>query len=137
MLKKRTIFVSFLMLMICFSTFLYFDGILGKIDPIIKPDIDDINTDEIISEIKIEEVKINPPDDPTTNISGDYKTVAYFTQDSFVDLDANGYVFEWEKYEDVIYEMRKRVNDRRHRGEWEYLYNAIMKYLEEHPELKP
>lgn len=44
---------------------------------------------------------------------------------------------DWEKYEDVIYEMRKRRNDRRFRGEWEYLYNTIMKYLEEHPELAP
>jgi hypothetical protein len=101
MLKKRTIYVSFFMLMICFSTFLYFDGILGKIDPIILPDSDDIDSYEIIPDLEIEEVKIDPPDDPTTNISGDYKTVAYFTQDSFVNLDENGYSFEWEKYDDV------------------------------------
>ena len=44
---------------------------------------------------------------------------------------------DWEKYEDVIYEMRKRRNDRRFRGKWEYLYITIMKYLEEHPELVP
>ncbi|MBY8994091.1 MAG: hypothetical protein KGD59_06030, partial [Candidatus Heimdallarchaeota archaeon] len=37
----------------------------------------------------------------TTNTSGTYKNVAYFTQDNYVDLDANGYVFEWERYEDV------------------------------------
>ncbi|MCK5159791.1 MAG: hypothetical protein KAR08_11565, partial [Candidatus Heimdallarchaeota archaeon] len=37
----------------------------------------------------------------TTNTSGTYKNVAYFTQDSFVDLDANGYSFEWEKYDDI------------------------------------
>ncbi|TET27996.1 MAG: hypothetical protein E3J70_10735, partial [Candidatus Heimdallarchaeota archaeon] len=37
----------------------------------------------------------------TTNTSGTFKTVAYFTQDSYVDLDENGYVFEWERYEDV------------------------------------
>ena len=37
----------------------------------------------------------------TTNTSGTYKKVAYFTQDSYVDLDGRGYVFEWERYEDV------------------------------------
>jgi hypothetical protein len=52
-------------------------------------------------------------------------------------VGARHIIDNWEKYEDVIYEMRVRVNDKRHRGEWEYLYNAIMKYLEEHPELAP
>ena len=44
---------------------------------------------------------------------------------------------DWEKYEDVIYEWRKRTNNRTLWSEWEYLYNTIMKYLQEHPELKP
>ena len=43
----------------------------------------------------------------------------------------------WEKHKDVIYERRKRLNDRRYRSAWEYLYNELVKYLEEHPELKP
>ena len=43
----------------------------------------------------------------------------------------------WKKYKDVIYERRKRLNDRRYRSEWEYLYNELVKYLEEHPELAP
>jgi hypothetical protein len=43
----------------------------------------------------------------------------------------------WEKYKDVIYERRKMLNDRRYRSEWEYLYNELVKYLEEHPELAP
>ena len=43
----------------------------------------------------------------------------------------------WERYRDVVYERRKRRNDRRYRSEWEYLYNELVKYLEEHPELAP
>jgi len=50
---------------------------------------------------------------------------------------ASGIIGDWEKYKDVIYEWRKRTNDRTSRSEWEYLYNTIMKYLEEHPELAP
>ncbi len=46
-------------------------------------------------------------------------------------------IYHWEKHKDVIHNYRKRRNDRSYRGEWEYLYNTIMKYLEEHPELAP
>ena len=52
-------------------------------------------------------------------------------------VDAKYIIWDWEKYKDVIYNQRKRDNDRRYRSEWEYLYNTIMKYLEEHPELAP
>ena len=41
----------------------------------------------------------------------------------------------WEKHRDIIYEERKRLNYRRYASEWEYVYNALMKYLQEHPEL--
>jgi len=43
----------------------------------------------------------------------------------------------WETYRDVVYGQRKRLNSRRYRSEWEYLYNELVKYLEEHPELAP
>lgn len=39
--------------------------------------------------------------DITTNTTGTYKNVAYFIQDNYVNLDENGPVFEWERYEDV------------------------------------
>jgi hypothetical protein len=52
-------------------------------------------------------------------------------------VDVGGIIMDWEQYKDVIYEMRKRQNNRRYRGEWEYLYNELVKYLEEHPELAP
>jgi hypothetical protein len=43
----------------------------------------------------------------------------------------------WERYRDVVYSQRKRLNSRRYCSEWEYLYNELVKYLEEHPELAP
>jgi hypothetical protein len=46
-------------------------------------------------------------------------------------------VRDWGKYKDVIYELRKRENNRLYRSMWEYLNNMIMKYWEEHPELAP
>ncbi|MHA1187546.1 MAG: hypothetical protein ACTSSK_11845, partial [Candidatus Heimdallarchaeota archaeon] len=39
--------------------------------------------------------------DVTTNTTGSYKVQAYFTQDTFVNLEGLEYNFEWEKYEDV------------------------------------
>ena len=47
----------------------------------------------------------------------------------------NEHLHWWERYRDVIYERRKRLNHRRYLSEWEYLYNELVKYLEEHPEL--
>jgi len=46
-------------------------------------------------------------------------------------------IYWWEKYRDLIYNERGRRNDRRWHSEWEYLYDELMKYLEEHPELSP
>ena len=46
-----------------------------------------------------------------------------------------GHLRWWERYRDVVYGQRKRLNTRRYRSEWEYLYNELVKYLEEHPEL--
>jgi hypothetical protein len=42
----------------------------------------------------------------------------------------------WEKYKDMIIYRRKKYNNRRIYDNWEYLYNTLKKYLEEHPELK-
>ena len=42
----------------------------------------------------------------------------------------------WEKIAPIIYEMRKRRNYPRALSEFEYLYDELMKYIEEHPELK-
>ena len=42
----------------------------------------------------------------------------------------------WEKLAPVIYNGRKRNNYPRMLSEFEYLYDELMKYLEEHPELR-
>ena len=41
----------------------------------------------------------------------------------------------WEKLGLVITEIREYNNQPRIASEWEYLYNELMKYIEEHPEL--
>ena len=43
----------------------------------------------------------------------------------------------WEKFSPFVDEIRRYSNSRRWASEWEYLYNELIKYLEEHPELKP
>ncbi len=42
----------------------------------------------------------------------------------------------WEKLASIVYEGRKRMNYPRMLSEFEYLYDELMKYIEEHPELK-
>lgn len=43
----------------------------------------------------------------------------------------------WERiYKSWIEEGREKMNYRRYRSEAEYLYNELMRYVEEHPELK-
>jgi len=42
----------------------------------------------------------------------------------------------WEKIAPTIEELRENQNVPRTLSEVEYLYNELMKYLEEHPELK-
>ena len=42
----------------------------------------------------------------------------------------------WEKFGPIIEEMRVRTNSPRGLSETEYLYRKLMKYVEQHPELK-
>ena len=42
----------------------------------------------------------------------------------------------WEKFKDIAPKIREQPGMKRWASEWEYLYNELMKYLEEHPELK-
>lgn len=48
-----------------------------------------------------ENVPLPPSIAETINTSGIFKTKGFFTQDQFVDLDENGYVFEFEEYDDM------------------------------------
>jgi len=50
---------------------------------------------------------------------------------------ASDFIWFWERHRDVIYERRKRLNNRRYCDTWEYAYDQLMEYLEEHPELAP
>jgi hypothetical protein len=50
---------------------------------------------------------------------------------------ASGVIWWWERHRDIIYERRKRLNNRRYCDMWEYAYDQLMKYLEKHPELAP
>ena len=52
-------------------------------------------------------------------------------------FNADGVIYNWEKHKDIIYERRKRWNQKRYCDMWEYVYTEQMKYLEEHPELTP
>ncbi len=40
----------------------------------------------------------------------------------------------WENQAQYVLEMREKYNSPRAWIEWEYLYNALMEYAEEHPE---
>ncbi len=42
----------------------------------------------------------------------------------------------WEKIAPMIYKSREQLNYPRMLSEFEYLYDELMKYIEEHPELK-
>ena len=44
-------------------------------------------------------------------------------------------VLQWEKWRDIILEMREKQNLPTYFSGFEYLYNELLKYREEHPEL--
>jgi len=45
---------------------------------------------------------------------------------------------EWEDYRNVIYKLRQSdARSKRSFNMWEYTYDSLMKYLEEHPEMAP
>lgn len=50
---------------------------------------------------------------------------------------SSGVLGDWERHREVIYEERKRRGNRRYFDMWEYTYDSLVRYLEEHPELKP
>ena len=52
------------------------------------------------------------------------------------DLLAQSIRMAWEKIGPIEIESRKRLNQPRAWDDFEYLYNELMKYHEEHPELK-
>ena len=52
-------------------------------------------------------------------------------------LISNPTIRFWEKFEPIIQDFRNYMSSQRNMTENEYLYNELVKYLDEHPELKP
>ena len=48
---------------------------------------------------------------------------------------ATGTIYEWERYRDIVHNWR--LINKRSYDMWEYAYDALKRYLEEHPELAP
>ncbi len=71
-----------------------------------------------------------------------YEGLGVFVKEGLVDIRMIALTMTWmtrtlwEKIAPIIYESRKRMNYPRMLSEFEYLYDELMKYIEEHPELK-
>ncbi|MHA1500496.1 MAG: hypothetical protein ACTSSB_01505 [Candidatus Heimdallarchaeota archaeon] len=105
MFRRKSMLIGIFAVVLSLSS-LFFLPISIGVNGIENPILDPIDTGE---EIVTEQGKDEPIDsgttfdaqDVTTNTTGIYKTQAYFTQDSFVNLEGLEYNFEWEKFEDV------------------------------------
>ena len=75
-------------------------------------------------------------------VSSFYEGLGVFVKEGLVDIRMIALTMTymttryWEKLAPMVYELRKRNNYPRALSEFEYLYDELMKYLEEHPELK-
>jgi len=114
MLKKIDKIYCLLLIVLCLNSILYLHNVEGnpvnpKIEnsplledeallPTIEEGIGDIETNAIIND--------------TIITTGNYKLQGFFTHDSFVDLDSNGYVFEWENYDVMRYSGTSSVEAR-------------------------
>lgn len=86
-------------MILCLQSLLYLTSVGGDIIgensqsliEMLPPVLDD-NSNEIETKAIVNDTITTP---------GNYKLQGYFTQNNFVDLDVNGYVFEWERYEDL------------------------------------
>jgi hypothetical protein len=71
-----------------------------------------------------------------------YEGLGVFVKEGLVDIRMIALTMTWmtkslwERLAPVVYESRKRYNYPRMLSEFEYLYDELMKYIEEHPELK-
>ena len=75
-------------------------------------------------------------------VSSFYEGLGVFVKEGLVDIRMVALTMTymttryWEKLAPIVYEGRKRWNYPRWLSEFEYLYDVLMKYIEEHPELK-
>jgi len=93
---------STVLLILCLQSLLYLTNVGGdyveeeninnstieELPPILDEELGTIETKAIVN-------------DTLTTAGNNYLLQGYFTQNNFVDLDANGYVFEYEKYENL------------------------------------
>ena len=64
-----------------------------------------------------------------------YLPIEFFTTSPSITLNV---IMAWENCRDVVYRLRERgQRTKRDFENWEYLYNEIMNYIEEHPEHAP
>ncbi len=97
MLNKVSRFYSLFFMILCLNSLFYLTNVECE-EPLVTPIAD---VQGLPPSIDDEFTVLPDALAETANTSGTYKTVGYFTQDSFVNLDVNGYSFEWENYEDV------------------------------------
>ena len=75
-------------------------------------------------------------------VSSFYEGLGVFVKEGLVDIRMVALTMTymttryWEKLAPIVYEGRKRNNYPRMLSEFEYLYDELIKYLDEHPELK-
>jgi len=72
-----------------------------------------------------------------------YEAIGVFLKEGLLNIrlialyETTGTIAYWEKYREIIYEQRRRINNNRWWDMWEYTYDTLKVYLEEHPELAP
>jgi len=92
-------------MVLCLNSILYLHNVLGDS---ILPEEENIllvDNESLLpsNEDGIGDIETNAIINDTITTNGNYKLLGLFTQNNFVDLDSNGYVFEWENYDDMRY----------------------------------
>lgn len=103
MLKLQIKSLSVILIAISLTGIFYYPEIKGN-------EIDNSIETDILNQISAngsgpgpggDDIEVESTIANTTKIKGDYKTQAYFLQNKFIDISEDGYVFEWETYEDI------------------------------------
>ncbi len=97
-MKKLSKIYCLFLLILFINSLIYYSEINGE-----DPSVDNLTETQLSPHLSIIDENILIPLEiaNTINTSGSFKTRAFFTQDNFVDIDDNGYVFEWEEFDDV------------------------------------
>ncbi|MGC9779715.1 MAG: hypothetical protein HZR80_10775 [Candidatus Heimdallarchaeota archaeon] len=100
MLRKQSKIYCLFLLILFINSLIYYSEIKGEEHSVNKKD--DLESASPTS-TNAENIPNLPGIVDSINTSGSFKLRAFFTQDNFVDIDENGYVYEWEDYNDVRY----------------------------------